>query len=39
VATAKNPLNDTAQFGMVSFVMKGGVVFRRDGAATAAGAD
>lgn len=39
VATARNPLQDTAQFKNVSFVMKGGVVYRRDGAATAAGFD
>jgi imidazolonepropionase-like amidohydrolase len=39
VATANNPLNDTAEFNRVRFVMKGGVVYRRDGAATAAGAD
>ena len=39
VATAQNPLQDTGQFKNVSFVMKGGVVYRRDGAATAAGFD
>jgi imidazolonepropionase-like amidohydrolase len=39
VATANNPLNDTAEFKRVRFVMKGGVVYRRDGAATAAGVD
>jgi len=39
VATAQNPLQDTGQFKNVSFVMKGGVVYRRDGAATAAGLD
>jgi imidazolonepropionase-like amidohydrolase len=39
VATANNPLNDAAEFKRVRFVMKGGVIYRRDGAATAAGAD
>jgi imidazolonepropionase-like amidohydrolase len=39
VATATNPLQDPDQFGHVSFVMKGGIVYRRDGAATAADAD
>jgi imidazolonepropionase-like amidohydrolase len=39
VATANDPLNDTAEFKRVRFVMKGGVVYRRDGAATAAGVD
>jgi imidazolonepropionase-like amidohydrolase len=39
VATAQNPLEDPAQFKQVRFVMKGGVVYRRDGAATAAGFD
>jgi imidazolonepropionase-like amidohydrolase len=31
VATAGDPLADTAQFSHVRFVMKGGVVYRRDG--------
>jgi imidazolonepropionase-like amidohydrolase len=35
VATADNPLTDTAQFSHVTFVMKGGVVYRRDGMPTA----
>ncbi len=39
VATANDPLQDPGQFKHVSFVMKGGIVYRRDGAATAAGAD
>jgi imidazolonepropionase-like amidohydrolase len=39
VATAKSPLEDPAQFRRVVFVMKGGVVYRKDGAATAAGAE
>ncbi len=39
VATANDPLRDPDQFKHVSFVMKGGIVYRRDGAATAAGAD
>jgi imidazolonepropionase-like amidohydrolase len=39
VATANNPLQDPDQFRHVSFVMKGGIVYRRDGAATAADAD
>jgi len=39
VATPNNPLQDPDQFKHVSFVMKGGIVYRRDGAATAAGAD
>jgi imidazolonepropionase-like amidohydrolase len=34
VATPKNPLDDVEQYKHVSFVMKGGVVYRRDGAAT-----
>lgn len=34
VATAKNPLQDPAEFKRVTFVMKGGVVYRRDGAPT-----
>jgi imidazolonepropionase-like amidohydrolase len=36
VATTQNPLNDPAQWGHVTFVMKGGIVYRRDGAPTAA---
>jgi imidazolonepropionase-like amidohydrolase len=32
VATARNPLQDPAQFEQVRFVMKGGKVYRRDGA-------
>jgi len=39
VATAHDPLRDDAEFGRVSFVMKGGIVYRRDGAATAANTD
>jgi imidazolonepropionase-like amidohydrolase len=39
VATGKNPLEDPEQFRHVGFVMKGGVVYRRDGAPTAAGAE
>jgi imidazolonepropionase-like amidohydrolase len=39
VATPNNPLDDTAQFRQVSFVMKGGIVYRRDGAATVAGSN
>jgi imidazolonepropionase-like amidohydrolase len=35
VATAGNPLQDTALFQHVDFVMKGGVVYRRAGRATA----
>jgi imidazolonepropionase-like amidohydrolase len=31
VATAADPVADPAQFGKVRFVMKGGVVYRRDG--------
>jgi imidazolonepropionase-like amidohydrolase len=34
VATARNPLGDPAQFEQVRFVMKGGKVYRRDGAPT-----
>jgi len=34
VATASNPLQDAAQFSKVSFVMKGGVVYRRGGLPT-----
>lgn len=36
VATAGNPLEDPAQFEHVRFVMKGGVIYRRDGAPTTA---
>ena len=36
VATKGDPLADTAQFSQVDFVMKGGVVYRQDGAATVA---
>jgi imidazolonepropionase-like amidohydrolase len=39
VATAVNPLDDPAQFKHVEFVMKDGVIYRRNGAATAAGAE
>jgi adenine deaminase len=35
VATSANPLDDPAQLAHVSFVMKGGVVYRSGGAATA----
>lgn len=35
IATAGNPLSDPAQFGHVSFVMKGGLVYRKDGAPVA----
>jgi imidazolonepropionase-like amidohydrolase len=35
VATAKDPLEDPAQFGHVEFVMKGGVVYREHGAPVA----
>jgi imidazolonepropionase-like amidohydrolase len=35
VATTGNPLNDPAQFNHVDFVMKGGVVYRKDGAPVA----
>jgi imidazolonepropionase-like amidohydrolase len=34
VATANNPLDDPGQFEQVRFVMKGGIVYRRDGAPT-----
>ena len=37
VATDGNPLRDPARFRHVSFVMKGGVVYRRAGAPTVAG--
>lgn len=36
VATKGDPLADPAQFAQVDFVMKGGVVYRHDGAATMA---
>ncbi len=39
VAAPRSPLEDATQFRQISFVMKGGVVYRRDGVATAAGAD
>lgn len=39
VATLRNPLEDAAQFEHVVFVMKGGVVYRRGGAATPAAID
>jgi imidazolonepropionase-like amidohydrolase len=39
VALAGDPLEDPAAFEHVSFVMKGGVVYRRDGAATPAAAE
>ena len=39
VALAGDPLVDTAAFEKVDFVMKGGVVYRENGAPTAAGAD
>ncbi len=39
VATSQDPLQDPGQFKHVSFVMKGGIVYRRDGAATPAGAE
>ena len=35
VATTDNPLSDPAQFSHVSFVMKGGVIYRKDGAPVA----
>ena len=38
VATAGDPLSDAGAFEHVSFVMKGGVVVRQNGAPTAAGA-
>ena len=37
VATRGNPLRDPTRFRHISFVMKGGVVYRRAGAATVAG--
>jgi imidazolonepropionase-like amidohydrolase len=39
VATKGNPLTDTDEFERVTFVMKGGVVYRTDSKATAAGAN
>jgi imidazolonepropionase-like amidohydrolase len=39
VAVAGDPLHDTDQFEHVSFVMKGGVVYRDHGTATAALSD
>jgi imidazolonepropionase-like amidohydrolase len=39
VATPGNPLQDPGQWSHVTFVMKGGAVFRRDGAATPAAAE
>ena len=36
VAVPGDPLRETGQFEKVSFVMKGGVVYRAHGAATAA---
>jgi imidazolonepropionase-like amidohydrolase len=39
VATPGNPLADATQFSRVSFVMKGGIVYRREGVPTAAGSD
>ena len=35
VAVAGDPLTDVSQFEQVQFVMKGGVIFKRDGHATA----
>lgn len=37
VATTRDPLQDPAQLAHVSFVMKGGVIYRRDGAPTSVG--
>jgi imidazolonepropionase-like amidohydrolase len=37
VATERNPLQDASQFEHVRFVMKGGKVYRRDGAPAVAG--
>jgi len=37
VATMQSPLDDPAQWSHVTFVMKGGIVYRRDGAPTVAG--
>jgi imidazolonepropionase-like amidohydrolase len=39
VATPEDPLQDVRQWSRVGFVMKGGIVYRRDGAPTLAGAD
>ena len=39
VATAADPLKDASAFEHVSFVMKAGVIYRMNGAPTAAGAD
>ena len=39
VAVPGDPLRDTDQFEHVSFVMKGGIVYRNHGAATAALSD
>jgi imidazolonepropionase-like amidohydrolase len=39
VATAKSPIEDPDQFRHVVFVMKGGIVYRKDGVPTAAGAE
>ena len=38
VAAARNPLDDVQQWSQVNFVMKGGIVYRRDGAPTVASA-
>jgi imidazolonepropionase-like amidohydrolase len=39
VATSANPLERPEEFRHVRFVMKGGIVYRRDGAPTTAGAE
>ncbi len=39
VATAGDPLTNPGQFTKVNFVMKGGVVYRRDGQPTVAGSE
>jgi imidazolonepropionase-like amidohydrolase len=39
VATARNPTEDPGQFRHVVFVMKGGIVYRKDDVPTAAGAE
>ena len=39
VATARNPLANVAEYSHVRFVMKGGIVYRRDGAPTAAASE
>jgi imidazolonepropionase-like amidohydrolase len=39
VATAHDPLQDPREFARVRFVMKGGIVYRRNGAATAVGTE